>query len=229
MDLRDVYAVIPRRYEAVNSVVTFGLDRPWRRAAAREAAAAASRGPWLDLCSGTGQTAALLARRAPSGTAVFAADFSPAMLGEGRRRRPAALGRAVVADADALPFADETFWLVTVAFAARNLDSRRGLLERSLAEIRRVLRPGGALVNLETSRPAFAPARLVLDGWAARAVPLLGRALSGERAGYVYLSASIRRFRPADELAAMMLRAGFAGVGWRRLLFGAAAIHTALR
>lgn len=229
MDLRNVYAAIPRRYEAVNHVITLGLDRRWRRAAVHEAAAAAGTAPWLDLCAGTGETAALIARRAPAGTAVIAVDFSLPMLREGRRRRPEALARAVAAEATALPFPAETFGLVIITYAARNLDSRRGLLDASLAEIRRVLRPGGALVNLETSRPGSAPVRRALDIWAAWAVPWLGRLLSGERAGYAYLSSSIRRFRPAGELAEAMFRAGFSGVGWRPLLFGTAAIHTAVR
>ncbi|MDD3642662.1 MAG: class I SAM-dependent methyltransferase [Candidatus Krumholzibacteria bacterium] len=229
MDLRDVYSLIPRRYETVNHLITLGLDPLWRRAAVRAAVGEAGPGPWLDLCSGTGETAALLSKGAPDGATVAAADFSLPMLLEGRRRRPAALARAVAAEAASLPFRDGTFGLVAVTFAARNLDSRPGLLEASLAEICRVLRPGGVLVNLETSRPAAAPARWALDLWAGRAVPLIGRLLTGERAGYVYLSSSIRRFRGADELAAAMLRAGFSGVGRRPLLFGAAAIHTAVR
>lgn len=229
MDLRDIYAAIPRRYEAVNRVLTIGLDPVWRAAAAREALASAGPPPWLDLCCGTGETAALLRRRAPTGTAIITADFSLPMLLEGRRRRPGALTRAAAAEAAALPFPGGTFGLVTVTFAARNLDSRPGLLAASLAEIRRVIRPGGALVNLETSRPASAPIRWILDLWAGRAVPPLGRLLSGEREGYRYLSSSIRRFRPADELAAAMIEAGFTGVGWRPLLFGVAAVHTAIR
>jgi demethylmenaquinone methyltransferase/2-methoxy-6-polyprenyl-1,4-benzoquinol methylase len=229
MDLRDVYTAIPRRYEAVNHVITLGLDTVWRGAAARAAARAAGGGPWLDLCCGTGETAALLGRRAPAGTKVVAADFSLPMLREGRRRRPGALSRAAAAEAASLPFPDGTFGLVVITFAARNLDSRPGLLETSLAEIQRVLRPGGALVNLETSRPSLPPVRWALDLWTAGAVPPIGRLLSGERAGYAYLSSSIRHFRPAAGLAEMMLRTGFSAVGWRPLLFGTAAIHTAVR
>jgi demethylmenaquinone methyltransferase / 2-methoxy-6-polyprenyl-1,4-benzoquinol methylase len=229
MELRKVYTAIPRRYETVNHVITLGLDTIWRGAAVREAVRTARVGPWLDLCGGTGETAGLLRRRATVGTEVVAADFSLPMLLEGQRRRPLALTRAVCAEATALPFADCTFGLVTITFAARNLDSRPGLLDASLAEVRRVLRPGGALVNLETSRPPAAPIRWILDGWAAHAVPPIGRLLSGELSGYAYLSSSIRRFRPAAELAELMLRAGFSAVGWRPLLFGTAAIHTALR
>ncbi len=228
MDLREVYRNIPRHYESTNHLLTFGLDIIWRGIAARAAARASNGGLWLDMCSGTGETALLLSRRAPAGTAVISADFSVPMLLEGVRRRGDGRLLPAAASADALPFPDGTFDLVTVTFAARNLRSRGGLFAESLREIRRVLKPGGVFVNLETSQPAAAPVRSVLHSYAGIVVGRLGKALTGEKEGYAYLSGSIRSFPDPDELASEMTDAGFSRVTWRKLMLGVVAIHTAV-
>ena len=234
MDLRDVYKAIPRQYESTNHILAFGFDIPWRRIAAAAAvrttgtAGGTGAGPWLDLCSGTGEMAALLSRRSPAGTAVISADFSIPMLREGVRRRGAGRLIPAAASADALPFPDASFGLVTVTFAARNLRSRGGLFAGSLREIRRVLRPGGIFLNLETSRPGSAPVRIILHAYAENVVGRLGKMLTGERDGYAYLSGSIRSFPGPAELASEMEEAGFSHVTWKKLMFGVAVIHTAI-
>jgi demethylmenaquinone methyltransferase/2-methoxy-6-polyprenyl-1,4-benzoquinol methylase len=233
MDLREVYSRIPRSYEKTNHILTLGLDTVWRRAAAADAVRAArflpgtGHGRWLDLCSGTGEMAGLLSRRAPEEVTVICADFSTAMLREGIRRR--GRGRIVrtAASADHLPFDDSSFGLVSVAFAARNLRSRQGLFGSSLREIRRVLEPGGVFINIETSQPSSAPVRAILHSYAAGAVGRLGTILTGEREGYEYLSGSIRSFPGPSELAAEIEDAGFSHVVWRSLTLGVVAIHTA--
>ena len=246
MDLRNVYRNIPHRYESTNHLLTFGLDIIWRRIAASAAvraagtavetgcagetgpAGGAGAGPWLDLCSGTGEMAALLSRRSPAGTAVISADYSVPMLREGVRRRGAGKLIPAAASADALPFPDASFGLVTVTFAARNLWSHGGLFAGSLREIRRVLRPGGIFLNLETSQPGSAPVRGVLHAYVEGIVGRLGKMLTGERNGYAYLSGSIRSFPGPGELASEMEEAGFSHVIWKELMFGVAAIHTAI-
>ena len=230
MDLRDVYTNISRRYESTNHLLTFGLDGSWRRLAGEVAlrsaleAGSPGAGPWLDLCSGTGETAGLLASRPPGGACVISADFSVPMLREGIRRRGGSL-IPVAASSSALPFPDDTFGLVTVTFAARNLRSRSGLFGESLSEIRRVLRPGGVFVNLETSQPRSALFRSLMHAYAKTAVGRLGRLLTGEKEGYAYLSGSIRTFPGAPDLAAEISSAGFSEVSWREIMLGAAAIH----
>ena len=228
MDLREVYRNIPRHYESTNHLLTFGLDMIWRGIAARAAARTSSEGLWLDMCSGTGETALLLSSRAPAGTAVISVDFSVPMLLEGVRRRGEGTLIPTAASADALPFPDGTFDLVTVTFAARNLRSRSGLFAESLREIRRVLKPGGSFVNLETSQPAAAPVRSILHTYAGVVVGRIGKALTGENDGYAYLSGSIRSFPGPDELASEMTEAGFSEVTWRKIMFGVVAIHTAV-
>jgi demethylmenaquinone methyltransferase/2-methoxy-6-polyprenyl-1,4-benzoquinol methylase len=234
MDLRDVYRKIPRRYESTNHLLTLGLDRPWRKLAAGIAVRSAlesgeaGAGPWLDLCSGTGETAILLSSRSPGGVDVVSADFSVPMLSEGIRRRGAGSLIPVAASSDALPFPDATFGLVTVTFAARNLRSHGGLFRASLREIKRVLRPGGIFVDLETSQPRSALVRSLLHIYAGTAVGRLGRLLTGEKEGYAYLSGSIRSFPGAAGLAAEIGAAGFSGVAWKEIMFGVVAIHTAI-
>ncbi len=227
MDLQDVYRNIPRRYESTNHLLTFGLDMIWRRIAADIAVRAARGGTWLDMCSGTGETSLLLSRRSPAGTAVISADFSVPMLREGIRRRGSEALVPAAASADALPFPAGTFDLVTVTFAARNLRSRSGLFAGSLREIRRILKPGGVFVNLETSQPEAAPVRSILHTYAGLVIGRLGKTLTGEKEGYAYLSGSIRSFPGPAALASEISEAGFSRVTWQQLMFGVVAIHTA--
>jgi demethylmenaquinone methyltransferase/2-methoxy-6-polyprenyl-1,4-benzoquinol methylase len=199
-------------YDVMNRVMTAGLDRRWRRLAARAVVRPGDR--VLDACCGTGDLALACAAE---GGRVTGVDFAEGML-ERARRKSAAI-EWVAGDLLALPFADEVFEAATVGFGVRNVPE----LERALAELRRVLRPGGRLAILEITRPRglLAPFyRLWFDG----VVPLLGKVLPGGSA-YTYLPASVRRFPGPDELSALVEAAGFRGVGYRLLAGGIVAIH----
>jgi demethylmenaquinone methyltransferase / 2-methoxy-6-polyprenyl-1,4-benzoquinol methylase len=200
-------------YDAMNHVMTAGLDRRWRTLAARAAVRPGDR--VLDACCGTGDLA-LAARRA--GGEVTGLDFSERMLE--RARRKSGDVRWVSGDLLSLPFEDGSFDAATVGFGVRNLDD----LERGLAELRRVLRPGGRLAVLEITRPRglLVPFyRLWFDG----VVPLLGKVLPGGSA-YTYLPASVRRFPGPEELADLLRAAGFGEVRWRLFAGGIVALHT---
>ena len=211
-DVRTMFDRIAPVYDAMNRAMTLGLDRRWRRLTVDAAVRPGDR--VLDACCGTGDLALAAAR---AGGRVTGVDFSERMLARARAKAPEL--DWLRADATTLPFADETFEVVTVGFGIRNLAD----LEAGLRELARVLVPGGRLGCLEITRPrgALRPFfRLWFDGL----VPLAGKALPGGSA-YAYLPASVRRFPGPEDLAAVMRQAGFADVGWRLLGGGIVALH----
>lgn len=226
--LRKIYFEISPTYELVNHAMTCGLDVIWRRKAARLAAA---RGGtlWLDVCSGTGEMASYLSRLSKQEANVIAADFSAPMIREAAKKPQASRIGFVMSDAKHLPFSDGTFDLVTTSYATRNMNTSRSDLTRCFAEFHRLLKPGGRYVSLETSQPRWTPIRKMFHLYVRLTVRPLGFIISGSRTGYAYLSHTIPRFYSAEELADVLRGAGFAEVSFQRLVFGAAAIHTATK
>jgi demethylmenaquinone methyltransferase/2-methoxy-6-polyprenyl-1,4-benzoquinol methylase len=211
--VRRMFDRIAPVYDAMNRVMTAGLDRRWR---ARTLDATVRTGDRvLDVCCGTGDLAIGARRR---GAQVTGVDFSERMLERARAKDPRV--EWVQGDALALPFDPATFDAATVGFGVRNVAD----LDAALRELRRVLRDGGRLGVLEitTPRGALAPFYKV---WFDRIVPQLGRVLPGG-AAYTYLPASVRRFPPPDELQALLERAGFANVRYRLFAGGIVALHT---
>lgn len=224
--LQEIYGEIADGYEGTNHVLTLGLDRIWRRRAARKAAAGGGTS-WLDVCSGTGEMARDLSRLAPAGTRLVALDFSLPMLARARTKIMAAPASFVLGDAARLPFPDARFDLITISFATRNINRSGAILAVTLREFLRVLKPGGRFMNLETSQPGNPLLRGLFHLYAALVVRRIGGRISGSRPGYAYLAASMRNFHSAGELAAILKASGFASVSMKRLCFGAAAIHLA--
>ena len=211
--VRAMFDRIAPVYDAMNRVMTVGLDQRWRRATA--VAVVRSGDSVLDACCGTGDLAVAAARR---GGRVTGLDFSGRMLERARRKAPAL--EWVEGDLLALPFADGSFDAATVGFGVRNVED----LERGLTELWRVLRPGGRLGVLEITQPRGA-LRPFYGLWFDRIVPLLGRVLPGGSA-YTYLPASVRRFPGPDELARLLEAIGFADVRYRTFAAGIVALHT---
>jgi len=210
--VRTMFDRIAPVYDAMNHLMTAGLDRRWRRIAAE---AVVRRGDSvLDACCGTGDFAVADAR---AGGRVTGLDFSERMLERARAKSSAV--EWVQGDALALPFEDGSFDAATVGFGVRNLES----LERGLAELRRVLRPGGRLGVLEITRPrgGLAPFYRL---WFEKGVPLVGRVVSGSSA-YTYLPASVRRFPGPEDLAGLLHKAGFGDVRYRLFARGIVALH----
>ena|SRR5579862_3684961 len=201
-------------YDAMNRVMTVGLDLRWRRLAATSVVQPGDR--VLDAACGTGDLA--IADRAAGALTVTGLDFSERMLARARRKAPTL--EWVVGDLLELPFEAGTFDAATVGFGIRNVSD----LERGLAELRRVLRPGGRLAVLEITRPRGL-LKPFFSLWFDRIVPALGRVLPGG-AAYSFLPASVARFPVAEELASMMGRAGFAEVEFRLLAGSIIALHT---
>ena len=213
---RSMFERIAPTYDVLNRLMSAGIDGRWRARAVRELERAPA-GPVLDLCAGTMDFTALLARARP-GERVVALDFSAAMLEAGRAKAPSA--EVVVGDATALPFEDATFAAVVCGFGMRNL----GDPARGVREARRVLRRGGVFVTLELFRPTRLATRAFHRAYASVVLPRLGGWLSGDRAAYDYLARSMAGFFTRAEYEDALRDAGFARVGGRDLTLGVASI-----
>lgn len=215
-DVRGMFDRIAPVYDAMNRVMTAGLDRRWRR---RTIAAAVRPGDRvLDACCGTGDLAVAAER---AGAVVTGLDFSPAMLE--RARRKSSTIQWVEGDLLALPFPDASFDAATVGFGVRNVAD----LNAAVSELGRVLRPGGRLAILEITQ-ARGVLRPFFSLWFDRVVPVLGKVLPGGKA-YTYLPASVRRFPDAEELAAQLERGGFERVSFELMGGSIVALHTGVR
>lgn len=224
--VQKIYTEVAKTYELLNHVLTLGLDIRWRKKAAR---IATQKGGtlWLDVCSGTGEMAQNLSVLSREGVKIFAVDFSFPMLKKAMEKRDAPNLFPVIAEAGVLPFPDESFELLTISFATRNLNPRKEILESYMEEFSRILKPGGYFVNLETSQPSSKMIRQFFHFYVNRIVKPLGWILSGSKAGYSYLSFTIPRFYAPDEFAQILRQSGFSQVKYRRLMFGISAIHVA--
>lgn len=221
--VRDMFGRVARRYDLLNHLLSFNLDRRWRaRTVARVAPLLASPDARvLDLCCGTADL--LLALEKRRGAAVLGSDFCHPMLVEARRKIAAAglASRLFEADALALPVRDASLDLITIAFGFRNLAN----YQNGLKELRRVLKPGGLAAILEFSQPAN-PVFAALYGFFSRLVlPSVGGLISGSSEAYSYLPESIRKFPGAEDLAKAMRAAGFERVEFDRMTGGAVALH----
>jgi demethylmenaquinone methyltransferase/2-methoxy-6-polyprenyl-1,4-benzoquinol methylase len=224
----EVFRSVAPRYDLMNDLMSFGVHRLWKRefvgtSGVREGARV------LDLASGTGDIAALLADAVGAGGEVVASDINPAMLALGRERltdqgRVANLDYAL-ANAEALPFADRSFSLVTIAFGLRNVTDKA----LALREIHRVLDIAGRVLILEFSEVRHEALKALYDLYSFEVLPRLGRAVAGDEASYRYLAESIRKHPNQETLKDMMMAAGFERVSWRNLSGGVVAIHSGYR
>ncbi len=230
--LHKMFTMVPRRYDLINHVATWNLDKRWRRLTAKECLRFKPRNV-LDLCCGTGDLAIYLGRFAESGVEVVGLDYSEPMLAIANRKAERQLaGRKipfVYGDAASLPFPDARFDCIGISFAFRNLMYKNPLAQQHLAEVLRVLVPGGRYVIVETSQPKSRLVRGFFHLYLRWFVFPMGYWLSGNRGAYHYLTESAARFYPCEEVKAMLLKAGFCEVSSRRLFLGAVAIYVATK
>ena len=228
--LHNMFSSLPRRYDLVNRLLTWGQDQGWRRKAAVECLKDQPR--WvLDLGCGTGDLALRLSRLGGPGTSVVGLDFSLPMLEAARDKASRAKVQIAFIRADAahLPLRTGMLDAIGSSFTLRNLTYRNPGARQHLSEAYRALRPGGRWVMVETSQPPGPLVRWAFHSYLRYLVPPLGRLLSGNRGAYRYLAASALGFCSVEEVSRMLLQAGFGRVTFRRLFLGAVAIHTAIR
>jgi demethylmenaquinone methyltransferase/2-methoxy-6-polyprenyl-1,4-benzoquinol methylase len=216
--IRTMFDAIARRYDLLNHLLSAGLDRRWRSRAV-QALALSTADTLLDVCTGTGDVVfASLASSTPPALAI-GVDFAGAMLDVARAK--AAAGKTpraafVRGDALHLPVATGSVAAVTIAFGMRNVQH----LDRALAEVQRVLRPGGRLAVLEFGRPTTPGVRCLYARYFAHVLPRVGRVISGHRHAYSYLNASVEQFPSGEGFATVLQTAGFSQVTATRLTLG---------
>jgi demethylmenaquinone methyltransferase/2-methoxy-6-polyprenyl-1,4-benzoquinol methylase len=223
--IRSMFAGIAGRYDLLNHLLSLNIDRYWRWRTTRLAPPAGD-GPILDVCTGTGDLALAYDRAARGRIPVVGSDFCMPMLlpacDKARRRGAAGRVRFLEADTQQLPFADDTFQLVAVAFGLRNVTNT----DRGIAEMVRVARPGGRVAILEFSRPRnwlFGP---LYRFYFRQILPLVGQLVSRSRDNaYTYLPASVLEFPDGEALAAKLRAHGLTAVRWHPLTFGIATLY----
>jgi demethylmenaquinone methyltransferase/2-methoxy-6-polyprenyl-1,4-benzoquinol methylase len=221
--VRGMFDRIAGRYDLLNHLLSFNLDKRWRARLVNRVASTLERPDALvlDLCCGTGDL--LLALEARAGRPVLGSDFSHPMLVEAARKVSTRRFATPLFEADALslPLSDLSLDLVTVAFGFRNLAN----YEKGLEELLRVLKPGGVAAILEFSQPTNRFFGALYGFFSTRVLPTVGGMISGSRDAYQYLPESIRKFPDADTLAEEMRRTGFSRVEFERMIGGAVALH----
>ena len=224
--IKIIYSEVAPTYELINHVMTFGLDIYWRKKTGKLAEKKGGH-LWLDICSGTGEMIKHLSKKSNPHRWITAVDASLSMLLLAKKKKT---GKNILfsrADAEKPPFTDDTFDLIISGFAARNLNFNQEVFLSYLREFRRILKPGGMFLNLETSQPEVTWVKKFFHGYVKAVVKPLGYMISGSKAGYAYLSHTIPRFYTAEKLSSLLNQAEFRDVDYKSLLLGIAAIHSA--
>jgi demethylmenaquinone methyltransferase/2-methoxy-6-polyprenyl-1,4-benzoquinol methylase len=228
----DVYESIPPNYDLINHLFTGGMDIRWRKKAARETVASHPASV-IDICCGTGDLSLSVAKLAGKDVKVTGLDFSRPMLDVAiKKAQKAGLDiKFVTGDIADIPFPKDSFDSMCIGFGFRNLTYKNDMSAQYISEILRVLKPGGRFVIVESSQPA--PNAKIIKFFhhlfVRYVVSFLGRIISGNSAAYQYLAESAANYYGADQLRDLLLKSGFSEVTFKRLFFGAAAIHVAVK
>ena len=218
-NVREMFDHIAPTYDTLNHVLSMNVDKLWRRHALREIVDGSAQ-RILDVACGTGDSTVSIAKAAGEGSMVTGVDISEGMMAlVGGKAEKAGVGNRIrlqVADGEALPYEDGTFDRVTCAFGIRNFEHK----EKGLSEFLRVLKPGGKAVILELSVPQKRVVRWAYDLYFTRLLPRIGGAVSGDKAAYRYLPASVHQFPSPQAFCRMMEAAGFRAVRCRTFTFG---------
>ncbi|MBC9930869.1 bifunctional demethylmenaquinone methyltransferase/2-methoxy-6-polyprenyl-1,4-benzoquinol methylase UbiE [Chitinophaga qingshengii] len=218
---------IAYRYDFLNHFMSLGIDVIWRRKALKYLKSLQPK-KMLDVATGTGDFAVMAEKRLHP-ESITGIDISEGMLSHGREKiKKLGLEHKIslqLGDSETISFADETFDAITVAFGVRNFEN----LEKGLAEMRRVLKPGGKLVILEFSNPTVFPIKQLYNSYFRLIVPLIGKFVAKSKAAYSYLPESVKAFPQGEEMRTILLNTGFPAVTCKTLTFGICSIYCATR
>jgi demethylmenaquinone methyltransferase / 2-methoxy-6-polyprenyl-1,4-benzoquinol methylase len=228
--LHKIFSEIPPHYDIVNRIFTFGMDKKWRRQAAKECLNEKPK-RILDLACGTGDLSFDITKLANYNFEIFCLDFSEPMLEIARRKFVSVFKQPTFINGDVanLPFDDNYFDCVGISFAIRNLTYKNPNSSRHLCEIARILKPGGKFVIIESSQPESRLLKILDHLFISLFVYPLGWFISGNKNAYNYLRISATNYYSAQELKTMLLQNGFNKVEFKRYFFGAAALHIAVK
>lgn len=223
----DVFDSVASRYDLMNDLMSLGIHRLWKRYFVEQSGVRPGQSV-LDLAGGTGDIARLMMPRVGETGRVVVADINKSMLEEGRRRlldRGIAGIEYVQVNAENLPFGDDEFNCITIAFGLRNVTDKR----RALEEMYRVLRIGGRVMILEFSHPTTAALQSLYDTYSFRVLPMMGRLVAGDSGSYRYLAESIRMHPDQKTLQEMLEEVGFERCSYNNLTGGIVAVHSGYR
>jgi demethylmenaquinone methyltransferase / 2-methoxy-6-polyprenyl-1,4-benzoquinol methylase len=227
-----MFNAIPKHYDKINRIITWGMDKGWRDMAARECLSTAPR-RILDLGCGTGDLAINIVQRASTYVTVYGLDFSPEMLETAKEKAEALFGKDRIAftqsEAASLPFTNDYFDTIGISFAFRNLVYKNPVANFHLSEAFRVLSPGGRLIIVELSQPESKFIRWFYHLYLKTFAYWLGWGVSGNKGAYKYLTESARQFFTPGEVRELLKNTGFREVNYRPLFFGAAGVHIAIK
>ena len=222
--VRDMFRQIAPRYDLMNHLLSLNIDKYWRRKTVDRLRIEGTR-PILDVCTGTGDLALAISQRAGTNTPVLASDFCHEMLDIGRRKgsqMPSTNVQFVEADAQQLPFENDQFQVVTVAFGLRNVADT----DRGLSEMVRVCSPGGQVVVLEFSQPTVVGLKQAYQLYFRNVLPKIGQWMAkNDRSAYSYLPESVSHFPCGESLAQRMRHAGLRDVHFKPMTFGVATFY----
>ncbi len=230
--LHGIFTAVPPHYDLVNRIITLGMDKRWRRLAAQACLDSNPR-KVLDIGCGTGDLTINIAQLAPKDTEIIGLDYSAPMLQIARQKSVKAgisqRVRFIEGEASKLPFPDACFDCTAISFAFRNLTYKNPVCFPHLAEVVRVLKPGGHYVIVESSQPENSFIRAYFHLYLRAFVMPMGLILSGNKSAYRYLAESTRHYFSPKGVRDLLLKAGFRDVHYRPLFFGAAGIHVAVK
>jgi len=228
--LYDMFNTVPRHYDILNKLMTLGLDKRWRDSAA-QACLISSPERILDICCGTGDLAHTLSLIKNHKTRIFALDYSRLMLDIAHSKTDILENKPafMIGDASRLPFPDGSFDCVGISFAFRNLTYKNPKISNHLAEIFRIIKPGGRFVIVESSQPESSLIRKLFHIYLRFYVAKIGTLISGNKGAYNYLAESATRFYTPQEIKNLLIKSGFSKVDYEPLFFGAAGIHVAIK